>query len=122
MWSSMMQWQYEIFRRQNRGRRNDEEAAYESLPVARAGRGRLLHRTVEWLGRRFAAWQALQDELDRPADLLPSVLVETVQIAGQHHVGHGAAGQTLVPQQRQDGVIERRCAQFHLTPILKLAV
>ena len=68
MWPSMMpQWQYEMYRWQNRGRGENDEAAYASLPVARAGRNGLLHRAVEWLARQAAAWEALQEELDRPS-------------------------------------------------------
>jgi len=66
MWLMMQLWQYEIFRRQSPRYETSEKAAYETQSLARAGRNSLLRRTVGWLVRQLAAWQALQDELDRP--------------------------------------------------------
>jgi hypothetical protein len=76
MWSQMMSWQYEIFCRQNRARGNHEEAAFESLPLARAGRAWPLRRALAWLKRQLAAGEALRQELDSPT-------------AGQHSIPSG---------------------------------
>jgi len=62
----MRSWQYEVFCRQSRARGDDEAAAFQLLPVARAGRGRLIHRALVWLKGQLAAWEALQQELERP--------------------------------------------------------
>ena len=40
----------------------------------------------------------------------------------QDHVGHGPAGLALVPQQRQNRMVERRGRQLDLAPLLQLAV
>lgn len=67
MWSWMMlQWQHEVFRRLRRRSGHAEEEACEALPLARAGRNGLLHRTMEWLVRQLTTWQKLPDELNRP--------------------------------------------------------
>ena len=59
---------------------------------------------------------------DPPADLFPRVLGVTFQVRRQGDVGHRPTRQTLVAQQRQDGVIERRGGQLHLSPLHKLPV
>ena len=61
-------------------------------------------------------------ELDRPAEMLAGVFGVAFEVLGQHHVGHRPPRQPLVPQQRQDRMVEGRGRQLHLPALQQLAV
>ena len=70
---------------------------------------------------RFLAEEFLV-RLDRPAKVFLCVLGVALEVRRQADVGHRPTRQSLVQQQRQDGVIERRGGQLDLSPLHQFAV
>ena len=77
------------------------------------------------LGRPHARGPAAEQPLvllDGPADVQLGVVGIAARVLRQADVGHGLAGQLLVEQQRQDGVIVRRRRQLDLARLGEAAV